>query len=197
MPRSPEAKKRRNALKKQLKRTQAKITGSMSMLQKDVSKIVMEYFEPFPEVKYDEKIPHREHTPFEKTCDLEHAKPLDATYFGYAIKPKCFDVSPEITEFMFTRAINSFIPVFGKSWRNEKIVTFGCLGKEYVACFQANNDRQKNGEVVLIFYRHGVEPIVEYSCRRRGYNDEYKKGYFSWNRNTELERAMFVILDCI
>ena len=98
---------------------------------------------------------------------------------------------------MFTRAINPFAHVFGESWRNEKIVTFGCLGKEYVACFQDTNDQKKNGEVVLIFYRHGVEPIVEYSCRRRGYNDEYKKGYFSWNRNTELDRAMFVILDCI
>lgn len=173
-------------------------------------RIVGAYHDPFPEVKYDKSLTHRKKTPFEDKCDLAHLKELKDAYFPYEISRKKFVVSDDILEEMMHRAylrqwdypqrpdykggVRNYRKKGDVPWRGGEISTIACLGNDYVICSQPVTGILKDGDMVLVFPRDDSHPIAEYYCERRSYYDEYEPGYFSWNRNTELSRAMYIIL---
>ena len=179
-------------------------------MPKSLSNIVGAYHGPFLTAGCDERLPHREKTPFGDKCDLAHLKELKDAYFPYEISRKKFVVSDDILEEMMHRAylrqwgylqrpdykggVRNYRKKGDVPWRGGEISTIACLGKDYVICSQPVTGRSKDGDMVLVFPRDGSHPIAEYYCERRSYYDEYEPGHFVWNRNTELSRTMYIIL---
>jgi len=178
-------------------------------LPRVVCEIIIMYFSPFSEIVSDERAPHRENTPFKGKCEPKNIPAMNHIYFGYKLIPLDIKVPDNVLQFMIKedpygrsvankdtlRRIGIYRDAGVVPWLHGAIATFTCMGTKYIACTQPVSNKSKNGEIIYVFLPEDKTPLAAFSCQRRGYFNEYVSGYYPWNRQTEKERSIHIILD--
>ena len=177
--------------------------------------IVLRYFVAFTETKHDSKLPHQEDTAFDGRCDDEHVSGLSRAYFGHILvrknfrvpdwvllsmlqeSPFCEDYGEDGLRSSPQRQVETYRRTERVPWQYGAIATFTCYGSKYIACKQPSTDKLRDNMHIYVFMPDisDESPIASFSCNSNGYFDDYEPGYFAWNRQTEKERAIFLILD--